>query len=119
MAVLITAYEAAGFVLETGANGLQLVAHIRGGEANEEKSNQSLAILRAAVEKSIALGRDTVGKAYQKADGDGAYYILVQLLREDGVVRAAFSFVTLCHSQQEARDLGAALAHHRYPVPPS
>ena len=105
-AVVVAGTEAAGFIIEPGAEGkgfeLKTIAHIRPDNSDADMRTAAIEAFRGIVKPCVEQGKD--GAVQVSPDGDTVdpQFCLVTLLRSDGNVVGASAVITRCPNQERA-----------------
>jgi len=105
-AVTVAGTEAAGFLLERGAEntvGMRLISHIRPDSSSPETRAAAVNAFQDLIRPCLAQNRDGAIEIGAPADGGEAQFCLVTLLRAEGDVVAVSAVVTRCMNTERAR----------------
>jgi multidrug efflux pump subunit AcrA (membrane-fusion protein) len=105
-AVTVAGTEAAGFLLERGAEntvGMRLISHIRPDNSSPETRAAAVNAFQDLIRPCLAQNRDGAIEIGAPADGGEAQFCLVTLLRAEGDVVAVSAVVTRCMNTERAR----------------
>lgn len=105
MAVTVAGTEAAGFLIEQGANGqgqLRTLTHIRPDESDEDTRAAAIRAFQEIIVPCIQQNKDGAIDVGAPDEGE-TQFCLVTLLRDQGAVVAVAAVITRCRDHERAR----------------